>query len=690
MIVRLCICIPTFNNPQTVAKVARETLERTRFPVLIIDDGSDQPVRDLLGNELRDYPERLSIFRSSTNQGKGLAIQRGFSEAVKMGFTHMLTMDGDGQHLVSETESLIAAAVEHPWALIVGNRKFPSQDVPGISKFGRNFSNIWVDYSTGQNVGDSQSGHRVYPLFFVQNMSFWTTRFDFEIEVMIRLLWKGVEIKDVSIDVHYPPPGERVSHFHKFKDNVRITFLYIVLIAVSLLRSHNSPLKVGFAVGLGILIGCTPLIGLHTLIVASLGFLLRLNVTYLWLGSQVSLPFLLPFVIWASVSLGRPITGIEEGSIPLNWAVGSLALGTLLGSLVGTVTGLAVKRVRKKKAVWSGKSRGGVFGNWIMKVVVTRLGRKPAYWLLYFIVPYFYIFAPKARRSSNEYWKTLRPELNWYRRQIKVLKHLLCFAKVLVDRLQQSFSDKLLFSTKPRGMQNIMEPINSGEGLILLTAHIGAWDLAAAVLHQDGFHGDLHVVNFEARGMTFEKIKGSAKTEHLKPVSSNRQTMPILKIKEILDSGKPVGLMGDRPLSENFELIPFFGKLAAFDATAFRIAAGCKKKMLMTFGFKGSGNGYEFHATPSRYYEFDPLVNKHVQILLWSKDYVATLEKLVKRYPYQWFNFFPFWSVQPASTNSADTAKSRHYLIEELNRPANREFEKESDSRANASSAPLL
>jgi hypothetical protein len=96
---------------------------------------------------------------------------------------------------------------------------------------------------------------RIYPLFFVQTMKFFTTHFDFEIEILIRLMWKGVEIKEVDINVYYPPADKRVSHFNKFWDNLRISLLNTVLVALSTMKTHRSPKKAGIAVGLGVVVG---------------------------------------------------------------------------------------------------------------------------------------------------------------------------------------------------------------------------------------------------------------------------------------------------------------------------------------------------------------------------------------------------------------------------------------------------
>ena len=106
--------------------------------------------------------------------------------------------------------------------------------------------------------------------------------------------------------------------------------------------------------------------------------------------------------------------------------------------------------------------------------------------------------------------------------------------------------------------------------------------------------------------------------------------------------------MGDRPIGDRFELIPFLGKLAPFDVTAYRLAAALRVPLLVTFGFK-SEEGYDFYARAPRDYQFAPGRSREEQLYEWALDYVREVEHFVKKYPDQWFNFYPFWSALPAA-----------------------------------------
>ena len=186
MILRVCVVIPTYNNSRAIAKVLKDVLTTTLFPVLVIDDGSDSAVANSLYSwEVRQALEegRLRLHRFEKNRGKGAALRFAIQDLTLHGYTHMLTMDGDGQHVAKEIAKLVDVAREHPWDLVIGNRDLKNQKSPQVSKLGRKFSNFWANYETGMQIKDAKSGFRVYPVVPVQTMHFWCNHFDFEIEV---------------------------------------------------------------------------------------------------------------------------------------------------------------------------------------------------------------------------------------------------------------------------------------------------------------------------------------------------------------------------------------------------------------------------------------------------------------------------------------------------------------------------
>lgn len=221
------LVVPVYNGEPIIQTVVKELLESTNLPLLVVDDGSNPPLH------LAPH-SHLHLMRLENNQGKGAAIQAAFNWAIDKDFSHILTFDGDGQHRREDIPKMLEASQKNPEALIVGARTFDSS-VPGVSRFGREFSNYWVRYQTGVSVSDSQSGLRIYPLASLGELQYFTKRYDFEIEVMVRGLWRGLSVVDVQVGVIYAPKEERLSHFNKLWDNIRITLLNIYLIAYSLI-----------------------------------------------------------------------------------------------------------------------------------------------------------------------------------------------------------------------------------------------------------------------------------------------------------------------------------------------------------------------------------------------------------------------------------------------------------------------
>ena len=224
-----CVVLPCLDSAATVGRV----VERTRAvldEVIVVDDGSAD------GSARAARAMGARVVRHPENRGKGAALLTGFAEALDQGFTHAVTLDADGQHDPADIPKLLAAAAAEPRALVVGARDFDVEHVPGASRFGRSFSNFWVWLETGTRLGDTQSGFRVYPLESVRALDLAPSRFEWEVEVLVRARWAGLPVHEVDVSVHYPPPGERLSHYRGFEDSLLISLLHVRLVPRSLLR----------------------------------------------------------------------------------------------------------------------------------------------------------------------------------------------------------------------------------------------------------------------------------------------------------------------------------------------------------------------------------------------------------------------------------------------------------------------
>lgn len=223
----IVVVVPAFNNERTVANVVRGVME-SGLPVLVIDDGStDGSSMALAGLPVNriDFP---------VNRGKGMAIRAAFNWAKKNNFSHLITIDADGQHDPRDIPRFVEKITEYPDRVIIGKRHF-NTDVPGKSRFGRAWSNLWTRIVSGKSTPDSQSGFRAYPAGLLADMKFLGRRYEFEVEVLARAAWAGLEFDWVDVSVHYFKGQERVSHFKPLRDNLRISVIYALLVLRRLL-----------------------------------------------------------------------------------------------------------------------------------------------------------------------------------------------------------------------------------------------------------------------------------------------------------------------------------------------------------------------------------------------------------------------------------------------------------------------
>lgn len=229
--IHCCILIPTFNNQKTLKRVIDGVLLYAQEKdVIIINDGSSDNTNEILST----YQDRIQILTNKVNRGKGFSLRRGFKEAIRLGYKNAISIDSDGQHLPEDIPLFIESAYQNPGALLMGSRNMEQEGVPGKSSFGNKFSNFWFKFETGLTLPDTQTGFRLYPLGPLKNTRLFTTKFETEIEVIVKLAWKNVRIIPINIQVIYDK-NERISHFRPFRDFTRISILNTWLVILTLL-----------------------------------------------------------------------------------------------------------------------------------------------------------------------------------------------------------------------------------------------------------------------------------------------------------------------------------------------------------------------------------------------------------------------------------------------------------------------
>lgn len=368
---KVAVLIPTYNNGGTLAKVIDGVLDYTTN-IIVVNDGST----DNTSNILAEYKE-LKTVTHSVNRGKGHALRTGFRSAVEQEYDYVITIDSDGQHFPTDLHLFLEKLMEEGPCLIIGSRNMEQSSVPGKSSFGHKFSNFWFWVETGIRAPDTQSGYRLYPVRLLNGTRYFSGKFEFEIEVIVRAAWKGIAIKSVPVQVYYAPPGERVSHFRPFRDFSRVSVLNTFLVLITFLyinprnfiramfrketytqlrkevfnSSEPIPLT-SVSVGFGVFMGIVPIWGFQLITAIALAVLFRLNKGLVILSANISIPPMIPLIIFLSYQVGaiwvgknamafdfnRDITIEAINENFLQYVYGAITLALLAGLVAGILT----------------------------------------------------------------------------------------------------------------------------------------------------------------------------------------------------------------------------------------------------------------------------------------------------------------------------------------------------------------
>jgi glycosyltransferase involved in cell wall biosynthesis len=231
---RLCVVIPTYNNQKTLAGVLDDILMFTSN-IIVVNDGST----DDTANILKIFSDRIRVVSYIPNRGKGYALKNGFDKAEKLGYRGVVTIDSDGQHFASEIERFVEYAERFPDTLLLGQRTTEG-DMPAKNSFANKFSNFWFTVQTTYRFRDTQNGFRLYPLSAMKGLRSVSSRYEAELEMLVRSAWKGIKIMPVPTRVYYPPEGERVTHFRPGRDFFRISVLNTIFTIMAIVYGYPS------------------------------------------------------------------------------------------------------------------------------------------------------------------------------------------------------------------------------------------------------------------------------------------------------------------------------------------------------------------------------------------------------------------------------------------------------------------
>ena len=372
---KCCVIIPTYNNQKTIEQVINDVYKYTSH-IIVVNDGSTDNTQQIL-----EKYQHLEIISYKKNQGKGYALRTAFKFARKRGYENAITIDADGQHYADDLHVFFDE--EFADSLIIGSRNMTTEDIPGKSSFGNKFSNFWFKVETGLKLSDTQSGYRLYPIKRLEKLRFFTKKYEFEIEVIVKAAWEGINVKNVPIKVFYPSQEERVSHFRPFKDFLRISLLNTYLVTLAflwflprkffniiknnsfkdlfntyILDKNESNKKIILSVMFGVFMGIVPIWGYQLITAILLAYLLKLNKAIVIIAANISIPPMIPFILYGSFVTGGVFTGKGLSSFKfsfdinfetiksnlIQYFIGAFIFAIIVSLIFGLITYLLIKK----------------------------------------------------------------------------------------------------------------------------------------------------------------------------------------------------------------------------------------------------------------------------------------------------------------------------------------------------------
>ncbi|HJN05158.1 MAG TPA: DUF2062 domain-containing protein [Bacteroidales bacterium] len=384
----ICVIIPTYNNASTIENVIDGVLKYTNN-IIVVDDGSTDDTMTIL-----EKFKTIDVITYEKNIGKGWAIRKGFEKALSQGFDYSITIDSDGQHFPDDIPLFINELDKNPDSLIIGSRNITADGMPSKNTFANKFSNFWYWAETNIKLPDTQSGFRLYPIKLYKNTKFFTRKFEFEIEVLVRSAWSDISVIPIPIKVYYPPAEDRITHFRPIPDFTRIsilntvlvliTFLYIIpiratkylinnkfarVIKEQIMLHNENPIKISAGIGFGVFMGVAPIWGFQMIVAVMIAHFLKLNKIIVLAFSNISLPPLIPLIIYLSYAVGGLVmdnpmefttetmyylkdqimqgefynTLNEFGYSILQYIIGSILFGLLLGGIAAAISYIIIK-----------------------------------------------------------------------------------------------------------------------------------------------------------------------------------------------------------------------------------------------------------------------------------------------------------------------------------------------------------
>ncbi|HEX8545718.1 MAG TPA: lysophospholipid acyltransferase family protein [Cytophagaceae bacterium] len=285
-------------------------------------------------------------------------------------------------------------------------------------------------------------------------------------------------------------------------------------------------------------------------------------------------------------------------------------------------------------STWSGKTRGGVTGHKIFIFFLQTFGLNFAYFILRFVSAYYVFFSRESKHIFYFFNKILK--YNRFKSLRKLFTNYYIFGQTLLDKVAilGNFKNKITFEFD--GEEYLAEIVKNGKGGILISAHIGNWEIAGNFLKR--LNAKINIVMFDAEHQKIKKYisKIINNSSNVKIIVIKDDLSHIIEISKALKNNELIGIHGDRFVKgSKTHLGSLFGKAARFPSGPFHLATRFEVPYSYVFALKETDSHYHFYASP-------PKVNTQ-DISTMVEEYTNALEQRLLKYPEQWFNYYDFW-----------------------------------------------
>ncbi len=282
-----------------------------------------------------------------------------------------------------------------------------------------------------------------------------------------------------------------------------------------------------------------------------------------------------------------------------------------------------------------------------MAWISLRLGRPAGRVVLHLIAGYFLLFAPASRAASRDYLGRILPRpVRW----TDIYRHFFCFASTIHDRiylLNQRFD---LFQIEVEGEQLLRQALADGQGLFLVGAHMGSFEVIRALGCR---HAGLQVamVMYEENARKINRMLAAINPAAQQDVIALGKVDSMLKVNACLEQGKVIGMLADRTLDDDaVQPVTLLGSSANLPLGPLRMAAILRRPVFFMAGLYLGGNRYQIHFEQLADFSGTPRGQRQLEMQRALARYAQLLEKCCQRAPYNWFNFFNFWQSAAAKS----------------------------------------